>query len=172
MDYLREGIHLRGFAQMEPLVAYKNEAFTLFEDLMNTIWTDFARMIFHVQVQPAAAQRRRRAAACALLPAGRQLDGDGDERAATPRAPRSARARSPPPPRDELADDELGAARARRAAPRLRGRAGRAQRPVLVRVGQEVQALSRRMTSAPSEEPTPARLAAIRDQLKLLANYL
>jgi len=28
------------------------------------------------------------------------------------------------------------------------------------------------MTSAPSEEPTPARLAAIRDQLKLLANYL
>src|SRR5579863_3693028 len=55
MDYLREGIHLRGFAQMEPLVAYKNEAFTLFEDLMNTIWTDFARMIFHVQVQPAAA---------------------------------------------------------------------------------------------------------------------
>ena len=55
MDYLREGIHLRGFAQMEPLVAYKNEAFTLFEDLMNTIWTDFARMIFHVQVSPAAA---------------------------------------------------------------------------------------------------------------------
>jgi len=28
------------------------------------------------------------------------------------------------------------------------------------------------MTSAPSEEPTPARVAAIRDQLKLLANYL
>ena len=28
MDYLREGIHLRGFAQIEPLVAYKNEAFT------------------------------------------------------------------------------------------------------------------------------------------------
>ena len=36
MDYLREGIHLRGFAQIEPLVAYKNEAFTLFADLMNT----------------------------------------------------------------------------------------------------------------------------------------
>ncbi|HEY7967368.1 MAG TPA: SEC-C metal-binding domain-containing protein, partial [Solirubrobacteraceae bacterium] len=51
MDYLREGIHLRGFAQIEPLVAYKNEAFTLFEDLMNSVWTDFARLIFHVQVQ-------------------------------------------------------------------------------------------------------------------------
>jgi preprotein translocase subunit SecA len=51
MDYLREGIGLRGFAQIEPLVAYKNEAFTLFEDLMNLVWTDFARLIFHVQVQ-------------------------------------------------------------------------------------------------------------------------
>jgi preprotein translocase subunit SecA len=51
MDYLREGIHLRGFAQIEPLVAYKNEAFTLFNDLMNGIWTDFVRMIFNVEVE-------------------------------------------------------------------------------------------------------------------------
>ncbi len=52
MDYLREGIHLRGFAQIEPLVAYKNEAFELFRDLMNTIWGDFTQMIFHVEVTP------------------------------------------------------------------------------------------------------------------------
>jgi preprotein translocase subunit SecA len=51
MDYLREGIHLRGFAQIEPLVAYKNEAFTLFQDLMNTIWADFARLIYNVEVE-------------------------------------------------------------------------------------------------------------------------
>ena len=51
MDYLREGIHLRGFAQIDPLVAYKNEAFTLFGDLMNSIWADFARMIYHVEVE-------------------------------------------------------------------------------------------------------------------------
>jgi preprotein translocase subunit SecA len=50
MEYLREGIGLRGFAQVDPLVAYKNEAYKLFGDLMNTIWTDFARMIFNVQV--------------------------------------------------------------------------------------------------------------------------
>src|SRR3712207_2215711 len=50
MDYLREGIHLRGFAQIEPIVAYKNEAFTLFQDLMNTIWSDFARLIYNVDV--------------------------------------------------------------------------------------------------------------------------
>jgi preprotein translocase subunit SecA len=51
MDYLREGIHLRGFAQIEPIVAYKNEAFTLFADLMNSMWADFARMIYNVEVE-------------------------------------------------------------------------------------------------------------------------
>ncbi|CAB4943068.1 unannotated protein [freshwater metagenome] len=51
MDYLREGIHLRGFAQIEPIIAYKNEAFTLFTDLMNSIWADFARMVYHVEVE-------------------------------------------------------------------------------------------------------------------------
>ena len=50
MDYLREGIHLRGFAQIDPLVAYKNEAFELFGDLMNSVWTDYTRMIFNVEV--------------------------------------------------------------------------------------------------------------------------
>ena len=50
MDYLREGIHLRGFAQIDPLVAYKNEGFTMFEQLMNSIWEEFARIIYHVQV--------------------------------------------------------------------------------------------------------------------------
>jgi preprotein translocase subunit SecA len=50
MDYLREGIHLRGFAQIDPLVAYKNEAFALFGDLMRSVWADYTRMIFNVQV--------------------------------------------------------------------------------------------------------------------------
>jgi preprotein translocase subunit SecA len=50
MDYLQHGIGLRGVAQLDPLVAYKNEAYSLFGDLMNLVWGDFARMIFHVQV--------------------------------------------------------------------------------------------------------------------------
>ncbi len=50
MDYLREGIHLRGFAQIDPLVAYKNEGFTMFRELMNSIWEEFARVIFHIEV--------------------------------------------------------------------------------------------------------------------------
>jgi preprotein translocase subunit SecA len=51
MDYLREGIHLRGFAQIDPLVAYKNEGFLMFESLMTSIWEEYTRMIFHVNVE-------------------------------------------------------------------------------------------------------------------------
>ncbi len=59
MDYLREGIHLRGFAQIDPLVAYKNEGFKMFEALMASIWEEFVRVIFHVEVniEPAQAER-------------------------------------------------------------------------------------------------------------------
>ena len=62
MDYLREGIHLRGFAQIEPIVAYKNEAFTLFEDLMASIWPDFTRMIFNLEVEALEEDEEPRAA--------------------------------------------------------------------------------------------------------------
>jgi preprotein translocase subunit SecA len=59
MDYLREGIHLRGFAQIDPLVAYKNEGFAMFEELMHSIWEEFSKLIFHVQVEvdPSQAQQ-------------------------------------------------------------------------------------------------------------------
>ena len=70
MDYLQQGIHLRGFAQIEPLVAYKNEAFELFRDLMNSVWDDFARLIFHVEV--TLSRRERRCATAAAQPPHRR----------------------------------------------------------------------------------------------------
>jgi preprotein translocase subunit SecA len=51
MDYLREGIHLRGFAQIDPLVAYKNEGFAMFEELMHSIWEEFSKLIFRAQIE-------------------------------------------------------------------------------------------------------------------------
>ena len=62
MDYLREGIHLRGFAQIEPLVAYKNEAFTLFQDLMNTHLVGLRADDLQRRGRGRGRQRRRRAA--------------------------------------------------------------------------------------------------------------
>jgi preprotein translocase subunit SecA len=59
MDYLREGIHLRGFAQIDPLVAYKNEGYEMFTELMNSIWEEFARLIFHVEVRVTPSENER-----------------------------------------------------------------------------------------------------------------
>jgi preprotein translocase subunit SecA len=61
MDYLREGIHLRGFAQIDPLVAYKNEGFEMFTELMNNIWDEFARYVFNVEVQAEEQQQQQQA---------------------------------------------------------------------------------------------------------------
>src|SRR6185436_2810864 len=51
MDYLREGIHLRGFAQIDPLVAYKNEGFAMFEELMHSIWEEFSKLVFRAEIE-------------------------------------------------------------------------------------------------------------------------
>ena len=58
IDDLREGINLRGYAQMDPLVEYKNEAFRLFESLMGEINFDFTRRILHIEVRPYAQQEQ------------------------------------------------------------------------------------------------------------------
>ena len=50
MDELREGIGLRGYAQRDPIVEYKKEAFGMFEKLMNQIDYEVVRRIFRVQV--------------------------------------------------------------------------------------------------------------------------
>jgi preprotein translocase subunit SecA len=57
MDYLREGIHLRGFAQIDPLIAYKNEAYDLFTQLMDGIWSRFAQLVFNVDVEVEGAEQ-------------------------------------------------------------------------------------------------------------------
>ncbi|MGN6588114.1 MAG: preprotein translocase subunit SecA [Solirubrobacterales bacterium] len=51
MDYLREGIHLRGFAQIDPLVAYKNEGFQMFEELMHSIWDEFSKLVYRAEIE-------------------------------------------------------------------------------------------------------------------------
>jgi preprotein translocase subunit SecA len=49
LDHLKEGIGLRGYGQKDPLVEFKREAFTLFEDLMGRIDAETVRYLFHVQ---------------------------------------------------------------------------------------------------------------------------
>jgi preprotein translocase subunit SecA len=56
MDYLREGIGLRGYAQQDPLVAYKKEAYEMFQHMLASIQEDVIRWIYHVQVAPPQPQ--------------------------------------------------------------------------------------------------------------------
>ena len=51
LDHLRQGIHLRGFAQKNPKQEYKREAFELFAQMLDLIRNDVVRMVMTVRVQ-------------------------------------------------------------------------------------------------------------------------
>ncbi len=66
MDHLRQGIHLRGYAQKNPKQEYKRESFELFQELLVNIKQEVVRIISHVQVRApeeieALEQQRREA---------------------------------------------------------------------------------------------------------------
>ena len=67
LDYLRQGIHLRGYAQKQPKQEYKREAFALFGQLLDSVKNDVTRTLMTVrlqspeQVTQAAAELENRA---------------------------------------------------------------------------------------------------------------
>jgi len=65
MDHLRQGIHLRGYAQKDPKQEYKREAFTLFTSMLDALKFDVIRLLTSVQVQTEedvnAVEEQRRA---------------------------------------------------------------------------------------------------------------
>jgi preprotein translocase subunit SecA len=68
MDHLRQGIHLRAYAQKNPKQEYKRESFQLFEELLTNLKYEVVKFLSHVQVQrpdeaEAIEQQRRQAAA-------------------------------------------------------------------------------------------------------------
>ena len=162
MDYMREGIHLRGMAQKDPLVEYRNEGHIMFQEL--------------IRVDPRGGRR-------APLPRrGRRADDDGEQRQ-QPSAANGGGERQPqlrarvarrrrrdraPPAAVSTAGRSPAAARSRRRSRRaegqVRAREHRPQRPVLVRLGQEVQALPRRLTRVPSPRSPAPRSASSRSR--------
>jgi preprotein translocase, SecA subunit len=65
MDYLKEGIGLRGYAQKDPLKEYQREGFDLFADLISRIKEESLKRLFHVKVQreEEGAEMKERAVA-------------------------------------------------------------------------------------------------------------
>jgi preprotein translocase subunit SecA len=57
LDHLRQGIHLRGYAQKNPTQEYKREAFELFSMLLDMIKTDVTRTLMTVQIRSAEELR-------------------------------------------------------------------------------------------------------------------
>jgi len=51
LDHLRQGIHLRGYAQKDPKQEYKREAFELFSDMLDRIRTEVTRLLMTVRIQ-------------------------------------------------------------------------------------------------------------------------
>jgi len=54
LDYLRQGIHLRGYAQKQPKQEYKREAFELFGQLLDSVKNDVTKLLMTVKIQSGA----------------------------------------------------------------------------------------------------------------------
>ncbi|ROR23544.1 preprotein translocase subunit SecA [Vibrio crassostreae] len=95
MDHLRQGIHLRGYAQKNPKQEYKRESFELFEGLLDVLKTDVVTILSKVRVQQqeevekmeaqrqAQAEEAARRAQAQHATAENQL-GDNEAEAASP----------------------------------------------------------------------------------------
>ena len=88
MDQLRQGIHLRAYAQKQPKQEFKRESFELFQDLLQNIKFDVIRMLSRMQIENPeeieAQERLRRAEAAqkmnfqhSQLEASEDQSGDG-----------------------------------------------------------------------------------------------
>jgi preprotein translocase subunit SecA len=129
MDCLRQGIHLRGYAQKNPEQEYKREAFQMFSDMLDRVKHDVISIVSRVQIRTEeeveALERRRREAAAATLQLqhaqAQSVTGGGEE------GPGGASACD-----GRRAGGDVRAAREK----------GGAERALPVRVGEEVQALS------------------------------
>jgi preprotein translocase subunit SecA len=51
MDYLKEGIGLRGYGQQDPVVAYKREGHEMFQEMIERIKEETLEQLYHVQIQ-------------------------------------------------------------------------------------------------------------------------
>jgi len=80
MDHLKEGIGLRGYAQQDPLVAYKRESYDMFEAMMLKFQEDTVRFLFRMQI---------------LGPDGKPVDAAPRPNRVVPKAPPVASAAQP-----------------------------------------------------------------------------
>ena len=85
MDHLRQGIHLRGYAQKNPKQEYKRESFELFEELLESLKSDVIAILSKVRVQQQEEvermeeQRRAQAEQAARMSQAQHANANGEE---------------------------------------------------------------------------------------------
>ncbi len=84
MDHLREGIGLQSYAQVDPLIEYKQQAFGAFQELTDEIQREIVRLLLHVEIQltPQPPAETPPATAEAEAPASGRADAPGSEMSA------------------------------------------------------------------------------------------
>ncbi len=83
LDHLRQGIHLRGYAQKNPKQEYKRESFELFSDMLDRIRDEVVRILMTVRVQsPEQVEQAEQEAAQAHVQNVQYVHSDYDEAAA------------------------------------------------------------------------------------------
>jgi preprotein translocase subunit SecA len=100
LDYLRQGIHLRGFAQKNPKQEYKREAFELFSQLLEVVKMEVTRVLMTVRIQSQdqAAQAAQALEAQAGAPARVQYSYPNDDGSVSTDSADSAGAAAAVPP--------------------------------------------------------------------------
>jgi len=147
MDHLKEGIGLRGYAQQDPLVAYKKESFDMFEAMMLKFQEDTARFLFRMQIlgpdgQPvnAAPQPRRAVPPAPPVESASEpvsaVNGSGGGNGAQPREI-AIPTRQPSTTIDAL-EKEFQRKKQRELAVANRAGAGEATQPTQRQVGEKV----------------------------------
>ncbi|TCO67622.1 preprotein translocase subunit SecA [Caldanaerobacter subterraneus] len=76
MDQLRQGIGLRAYGQVDPLIEYKKIAFDMFEDLIHSIQEDTVKFLYRIQVNKDNKLKREQVA----KPVSTNINGEGDNK--------------------------------------------------------------------------------------------
>lgn len=100
IEDLREGINLRGYAQLDPLVEYKNEAFSMFERLIGNIHFEATRRIFRVEVEAVSSEHKKEDSSLVYKSASSMNP--------FVRQPQTAQAATPPSPGQPQTEEEIG----------------------------------------------------------------
>jgi len=85
MEDLEEGIGLRGYSGVDPLVIYRKESYDYWQRLLATVREDTIRYLFRVVIKPQETEeQRRRALGLGQTPQGRPVEAEDEDRMSAP----------------------------------------------------------------------------------------